>query len=163
MVARWNAAPVSFPGEGWSWGCPSQIMTLGLMSSLPQCGVCVCSPESTEMCSIPACRVPALGSMGGGPCLRHHPAMPPTHHGAYTPGCPSHPCGGSLPLAAAAAVPGNLSLKSINFSHTPHERCKNPSLLPPWLLSATIWHGPPGAPPPRACPAFDSSQTAGAL
>lgn len=154
----WGAQPASGEdaGEGCSQVCPSQIIAFGLVSSLPRSDVCVCSLESAGGGGSSAPSLPARGS--GGLC--QHPAVPPTHRGAHIPRCPSHPCS-SLP---SAAVPGNLSLKSINFSHTPRERCKNPSSLPPWLLSATIWHGPPRLPPlPSARPAFDSSQTAGAL
>lgn len=104
-----------------------------------------------EQCSNLCLQCTCTGVLGQGA----FPALPPTHHGAYSPGCPSHPRS-SLP-SAAAAVPGNLSLKSINFSHTPRERCKSPSLLPPWLLSATIWHRPP-RPPTPALPLIPARQ-----
>lgn len=94
--------------------------------------------------SLPAVHLHRGLRAGGFACLPQHPAVPHHHHGDCILGCPSHPCS-SLP-SAAAAVPGNLSLKSINFSHTPREQLKNPSSLPPWLLSATIWHGPPRPP-----------------
>lgn len=35
-----------YPEEGCSQGCPSRM---GFVSSLPQFGACICSPESTEL------------------------------------------------------------------------------------------------------------------
>lgn len=134
----------------------SLMTTLGLVSTLPQsCGAFADRRVLSWKESLSAVH------LHGGPWARvlflpsQRPALPPTHHGAYSPGCPSHPRS-SLP-SAAAAVPGNLSLKSINFSHTPRERCKSPSLLPPWLLSATIWHRPP-RPPTPALPLIPARQ-----
>lgn len=171
-AARWDAAPVGFPGHlaepclpaerilGRAGGSSVSLMTtLGLVSTLPQSCGCICRPEGAELEGAVLQSLPAVHLHGGpwaGGISRLPSALPcPPPTTAYSPGCPSH-LRSSLP-SAAAAVPGNLSLKSINFSHTPRERCKSPSLLPPWLLSATIWHRPP-RPPTPALPLIPARQ-----
>lgn len=156
-AAGQDAAPVTFPGDFGEpylpWGGLEPGLSLSDYCSWackqfchnPACVLAARRVLSWKQCSIPACGAPARGSAGRGPCPA--PTAPcHAHRGAHIPGCPSHPCR-SVP-SAAAAVPGNLSLKSINFSHTPREQRRNPSSLPPWLLSATIWHGLPAPPRP---------------
>lgn len=154
LVCQWGGSwegleaclSLSWPLLGWSALCHNPVGAFAgqrVLSWKEQC---------SNLCLQCTCR----GVRGQGafpafpaPCLAPHPPR------SLQPRLPSHPRS-SLP-SAAAAVPGNLSLKSINFSHTPRERCKSPSLLPPWLLSATIWHRPP-RPPTPALPLIPARQ-----